>query len=249
MPPRRGIALARCIRASPRRVLYTVSGPARPVEIHRRLWAAPCPGPRALSSTPVRFRRAHKTFPWPPVEPEKRKRPVTPTSRMPCSRPTPWPPSRAWRPWPTTPASRSTPSTERRGCGRPGSLASWPPTRTNSLGFPIGHHERDAGAHGAPDRVELLMKITWEISRPDGLHFEERMLEPPQNRSVVCFSVVYFKVASGRLELLEYPEEPLPLEIETEPLRHLPVLCRSGFHGEPATQGGRPSGATVGPRG
>ena len=114
---------------------------------------------------------------------------------------------------------------------------------TNSLGFPIGHHERDAAAHGATDRVELLMKITWEISRPDGLHFEERMLEPPQNRSVVRFSVVYFKLASGRLELLEYPEEPLPLEIEIEPLRHLPVLCRSGFHGEPAAQRGRPSGA------
>jgi hypothetical protein len=47
---------------------------------------------------------------------------------------------------------------------------------TNSLGFPIGHHERDASAHGATDRVELLMQIVWEISRPDGLHFEECML-------------------------------------------------------------------------
>jgi hypothetical protein len=50
---------------------------------------------------------------------------------------------------------------------------------THDLGLPIGHHERAPGAYGGTDRVELLMKIVWEISRPDGMHFEERMLEPP----------------------------------------------------------------------
>jgi len=66
------------------------------------------------------------------------------------------------------------------------------------LGLPIGHPERDPGAHGATDRVELLMKIVWEISRPDGMHFEERTVQPLLNRSVVCF-----KMESGELELLE----------------------------------------------
>ncbi len=42
------------------------------------------------------------------------------------------------------------------------------------------------------------MKIVWEISRPDGMHFEERTVQPLLNRSVVCF-----KMESGELELLE----------------------------------------------
>ncbi len=33
----------------------------------------------------------------------------------------------------------------------------------------------------------MLTKIVWEIRRPNGMHFEERTLEPLLNRSVVCF--------------------------------------------------------------
>jgi len=93
---------------------------------------------------------------------------------------------------------------------------------TNHRGFLGGHRERDF-AHGAANRVELLTKIVWEIRRPDGMHFEERTLEPFLNRSVVCF-----KVGSGQLELLEYPEESVALEIEVEPIRrcHFALLGR-----------------------
>jgi hypothetical protein len=82
----------------------------------------------------------------------------------------------------------------------------------------------------------LLMKIVGEVSRPDGTHFEERMLEPPQNRSVVSF-----KVASGQLELLEYPEESVALEIEVEPLRHLarPLPVRSVYRVRSCCQSAR----------
>jgi hypothetical protein len=37
------------------------------------------------------------------------------------------------------------------------------------------------------NRSELRTKIVWEISRPDGTHFEERPLEPFLNRSIVSF--------------------------------------------------------------
>ncbi len=91
---------------------------------------------------------------------------------------------------------------------------------TNHRGLLGGHRERDF-AHGAANRVELLTQIVWEIRRPDGMHCEERTLEPflNLNRSVVCF-----KVVSSQLEFLEYPEESVALEIEREPvvrLRHL----------------------------
>ncbi len=70
---------------------------------------------------------------------------------------------------------------------------------THHRGLLGGHRERDF-AHGAANRVELLTKIVWEICRPDGMHFEQRTLEPFLNRSVVRF-----KVVSGQLELLEGP--------------------------------------------
>src|SRR5216683_289150 len=72
---------------------------------------------------------------------------------------------------------------------------------TNRRGLLGGQHERDF-AHGAANRVELLTKIVREIRRPDGMHFEERTLEPLLNRSVVCF-----KAGSGQLELLDYPKK------------------------------------------
>ena len=62
----------------------------------------------------------------------------------------------------------------------------------------------------------MLTKVVWEICRLDGDYFEERTLEPFLNRSGVCF-----KLGSGQLELLEYPEESVAFEIEIEPLRHL----------------------------
>ena len=89
---------------------------------------------------------------------------------------------------------------------------------THHRGLLGGHRKRDF-AHGAANRVELLTQIVWEIRRPDGMHFEERTLEPFLNRSVVCF-----KVVSGQLEILEDPEETGALEIKSEPvvrLRHL----------------------------
>ena len=91
---------------------------------------------------------------------------------------------------------------------------------TDLRGLLGGHRERDF-AHGAANRVELLTKIVWEIRRPDGMHFEERTLEPFLNRSVVCF-----KVVRGQLELLEYPEETVALEIEREPVVRLRHLAR-----------------------
>src|SRR6266851_9510259 len=96
---------------------------------------------------------------------------------------------------------------------------------TNHGGLLGGHRERDF-AHGAANRVELLTQIVWEVRRPDGMHCEERTLEPFLNRRVVRF-----KVVSGQLELLEYPEESVALEIEREPLRHLarPLPVRSVY--------------------
>src|SRR5712692_1269934 len=113
---------------------------------------------------------------------------------------------------------------------------------TNHRGLLGGHRERDF-AHGAANRVELLTQIVWEIRRPDGMHFEERTLEPFLNRSVVCF-----KVVSGQLELLEYPEESVALEIEREPvvrLRHLarPLPVRARESQTPASAMKRRSSA------